>query len=125
MKVNQLGTLGGDHSSHRGVVRIDPAGQLPGEHGLGWIRLGRRHVGHEHAGDPAGAQPSQQRPQVRFILGRWHPVREVGRGAVEKFVDTTGWEPGYKNSRDAAAFLKSEYETARSLLAELGMAAAK
>ena len=52
-------------------------------------------------------------------------AKTVQTAEWKKFVDTTGWEPGYKNSRDAAAFLKSEYETARSLLAELGMAAAK
>ena len=43
----------------------------------------------------------------------------------KKFVETTGWEPGYKNSRDAVAYLKAENDEAKSLLTELGMATAK
>ena len=43
----------------------------------------------------------------------------------KKFVETTGWEPGYKNSRDAATYLKAENDEAKSLLTELGMATAK
>jgi putative tricarboxylic transport membrane protein len=39
----------------------------------------------------------------------------------KKFVETTGWEWGYKNSRETAAYLKTEYDAAKSLLAEIGM----
>ena len=43
----------------------------------------------------------------------------------KKFVEATGWEPGYKNSKDAAAYVKAEYDEAKSLLVELGMATVK
>jgi putative tricarboxylic transport membrane protein len=39
----------------------------------------------------------------------------------KKFIETTGWDWGYKNSRDTAAYLKTEYDEARSLLVEIGM----
>ena len=39
----------------------------------------------------------------------------------KKFTDTTGWDWGYKNSKETAAYLRSEYDVARSLLTELGM----
>ncbi|MEK6594449.1 MAG: tripartite tricarboxylate transporter substrate binding protein, partial [Pseudomonadota bacterium] len=34
----------------------------------------------------------------------------------KKFVTTTGWEAGYKNSKDTAAHLRAEYAQAKSLL---------
>ena len=40
----------------------------------------------------------------------------------KKFVTTTGWEAGYKNSKDTAAHLRAEYDQAKSLLTEIGMA---
>jgi len=40
----------------------------------------------------------------------------------KKFVETTGWEAGYKNSRDTAAFLRKQYDEAKALLGELGLA---
>jgi putative tricarboxylic transport membrane protein len=40
----------------------------------------------------------------------------------KKFVDSSGWEPGYKNSRETAAYLRSEYDEARAILTELGLA---
>jgi putative tricarboxylic transport membrane protein len=39
----------------------------------------------------------------------------------KKFIETTGWDWGYKNSRDTAAYLKTEYDEAKSLLTEIGM----
>jgi putative tricarboxylic transport membrane protein len=39
----------------------------------------------------------------------------------KKFIATTGWEAGYRNSRDTAAYLKEEYDQAKSLLSEIGM----
>lgn len=41
----------------------------------------------------------------------------------KKFVQQTGWEWGYKNSKEAAAMIKADYEQSKALLAELGMAA--
>jgi putative tricarboxylic transport membrane protein len=43
----------------------------------------------------------------------------------KKFIDTGGWEWGYKNSRDTAASLRKEYDEAKGLLSELGMVGAK
>jgi len=40
----------------------------------------------------------------------------------KKFVESTGWEGGYKNSRDTAAFLRKQYDEAKILLGELGLA---
>jgi len=39
----------------------------------------------------------------------------------KKFITSTGWEGGYKNSKDTAAYLKAEYDQAKSLLTEIGM----
>lgn len=39
----------------------------------------------------------------------------------KKFLASSGWEWGYRNSRDNAAFLKADYEQAKSLLADIGM----
>ena len=39
----------------------------------------------------------------------------------KKFIEFTGWEWGYKNSKDTAAYLKAEYDESKSLLTELGM----
>ena len=40
----------------------------------------------------------------------------------KKFVETTGWEPGYKNSQETAAYLRKEYDEAKAILTELGLA---
>jgi putative tricarboxylic transport membrane protein len=60
-------------------------------------------------------------PQVAY----WDDVfaRTVKTEEWKQFLESTGWDYGYKNSRDNAAYIKSEYEVARSLLTELGMAA--
>jgi putative tricarboxylic transport membrane protein len=39
----------------------------------------------------------------------------------KRFLATSGWEWGYRNSRDNAAFLKADYEQAKGLLADIGM----
>jgi putative tricarboxylic transport membrane protein len=39
----------------------------------------------------------------------------------KKFIEVTGWDWGYKNSKDTAAYLKAEYDETKSLLTELGM----
>jgi len=40
----------------------------------------------------------------------------------KKFTSTTGWEWGYKNSRDTLAYIKDEYDQSKALLIELGLA---
>ena len=40
----------------------------------------------------------------------------------KKFVASSGWEPGYKNSQETATYLKREYDEAKGLLTELGLA---
>lgn len=40
----------------------------------------------------------------------------------KKFVASSGWEAGYKNSQDAAAYLKREYDEAKGILTDLGLA---
>jgi putative tricarboxylic transport membrane protein len=49
-------------------------------------------------------------------------ARTVQYDEWKKFIESAGWEWGYKNSRETAAFLKAQYEQAKSLLIELGMA---
>lgn len=39
----------------------------------------------------------------------------------KRFLATSGWEWGYRNSRDNAAFLKADYERSKALLADIGM----
>ncbi len=39
----------------------------------------------------------------------------------KKFLASSGWEWGYRNSRDNLAFLKAEYEQAKALLSDIGM----
>lgn len=39
----------------------------------------------------------------------------------KKFVEATGWEWGYRNSADTAAYLRAEYDAAKRLLADIGM----
>jgi putative tricarboxylic transport membrane protein len=65
---------------------------------------------------PRGLTPAQ--------VAYWDTTFEKTVQAPEwkKFVETTGWEWGYKNSRDTAAYLKAEYDESKSLLGELGMA---
>ena len=43
----------------------------------------------------------------------------------KKFIEQTGWEAGYKNSRDTTVYLQKEYDEAKAILGELGMAPAK
>ena len=43
----------------------------------------------------------------------------------KKFTEQTGWELGYKNSKDTAVYIRKEYDEAKAILTELGMAAAK
>ncbi|HSQ05565.1 MAG TPA: tripartite tricarboxylate transporter substrate binding protein [Burkholderiales bacterium] len=39
----------------------------------------------------------------------------------KKFLVTSGWEWGYRNSRENAAFLRAEYDRTKALLTEVGM----
>jgi putative tricarboxylic transport membrane protein len=48
-------------------------------------------------------------------------ARTVQTEDWKKFLASSGWEWGYRNSRDNAAFLKTEYEQSKALLAEIGM----
>ena len=49
-------------------------------------------------------------------------LKTVNHADWKKFIDSGGWEWGYKNARDTLAQLKKEYEQSRALLTELGMA---
>lgn len=49
-------------------------------------------------------------------------AKTVQTAEWKKFVETTGWEPGYKNSQETAAFLRKEYDDSKALLIELGLA---
>ncbi len=62
-------------------------------------------------------------PQIAY----WDAVFEktVQTADWKKFIEQTGWEAGYKNSRDTAVYLQKEYDEAKSILTELGMAVAK
>lgn len=40
----------------------------------------------------------------------------------KKFAETTGWELGYKNSQETAAYLRKENDEAKAILTELGLA---
>lgn len=40
----------------------------------------------------------------------------------KKFIDSTGWEAGYKNSQETTAYLRKEYDEARAILTDLGLA---
>lgn len=64
---------------------------------------------------PKGMTPAQ--------ITYWDDVfaKTVRNEEWKKFADTTGWEQGYKNSRDTAAFLKKEYDESKEILGELGM----
>jgi putative tricarboxylic transport membrane protein len=64
---------------------------------------------------PKGMTPAQ--------VAYWDATFEktVQASDWKKFVETTGWEWGYKNSRDTAAYLKAEYDESKALLSELGM----
>jgi putative tricarboxylic transport membrane protein len=48
-------------------------------------------------------------------------AKTVQTGDWKKFITTTGWEAGFKNSKDTAIHLKAEYDQAKSLLMEIGM----
>jgi putative tricarboxylic transport membrane protein len=39
----------------------------------------------------------------------------------KKFAESSGWELGYKNSKDTAVFLKKEYDESKAILNEIGM----
>ena len=62
-------------------------------------------------------------PQVAY----WDAVFEktVQNPEWQKFITQTGWESGYKNSKDTAVYIQKEYDEAKAILTELGMAAAK
>jgi putative tricarboxylic transport membrane protein len=49
-------------------------------------------------------------------------ARTVQTAEWKKFVETTGWEPGYKNSQETAAYLRKEHDEAKAILGELGLA---
>ena len=40
----------------------------------------------------------------------------------KKFTDSTGWEAGYKNSQETVGYLRKEYDEAKAILTELGLA---
>ncbi|MCW5605485.1 MAG: hypothetical protein KIT18_13160, partial [Burkholderiales bacterium] len=48
-------------------------------------------------------------------------ARTVKTADWKKFADSTGWETGYKNSADTTAYLKAEYDKAKTLLTDIGM----
>ncbi len=54
----------------------------------------------------------------------WDAVfaKTVQTAAWKRFVETTGWEAGYKNSQETAAYLRKEYDEAKAILTELGLA---
>lgn len=62
-------------------------------------------------------------PQVAY----WDAVFEktVQTSEWKKFIEQTGWEAGYKNSKDTAVYIRKEYDEAKAILTELGMAATK
>jgi putative tricarboxylic transport membrane protein len=62
-------------------------------------------------------------PQVAY----WDAVFEktVQTPEWQKFITQTGWESGYKNSKDTATYIHKEYDEAKAILTELGMAAGK
>ena len=49
-------------------------------------------------------------------------LRTVNHADWKKFIDSGGWEWGYKNARDTLAQMKKEYDQSKALLTELGMA---
>lgn len=58
--------------------------------------------------------------QVAFWDGVF--AKTVQTDEWKKFVETTGWELGYKNSQETAAYLRKEYDEAKAILTELGLA---
>jgi putative tricarboxylic transport membrane protein len=64
---------------------------------------------------PKGLSPAQ--------VAYWDATFEKTVHAPEwkKFTESTGWEWGYKNSADTAAYLQAEYNEVKSLLADIGM----
>ena len=49
-------------------------------------------------------------------------LRTVNHADWKKFIDSGGWEWGYKSARDTLAQMKKEYDQSKALLTELGMA---
>ena len=49
-------------------------------------------------------------------------ARTVRTEEWKKFTDSAGWEAGYKNSQETAAYLRKEYDEAKGILTELGLA---
>jgi len=49
-------------------------------------------------------------------------ARTTQTAAGKKFVETTGWEAGYKNSQETGAYLRKEYDEAKAILTELALA---
>jgi len=57
-------------------------------------------------------------------IAYWENVFEktVQHPEWKKYLESNSWEWGYRNSRDTAEYLKRDYEVAKGLLSELGMA---
>ena len=49
-------------------------------------------------------------------------ARTVRTDEWKKFADSAGWELGYKNSHDTVGYLRKEYDEAKAILTELGLA---
>lgn len=49
-------------------------------------------------------------------------LKTVNHADWKKFIESGGWEWGYKNARDTLAHLRKEYDQSKALLTELGMA---
>ena len=49
-------------------------------------------------------------------------ARTVRTAEWKKFTDSTGWEAGYKNSQETVGYLRKEYDEAKAILTELGLA---
>ena len=57
-------------------------------------------------------------------IAYWDGVfaKTVQTAEWKKFAETTGWELGYKNSQETAAYLRKENDEAKAILTELGLA---
>jgi putative tricarboxylic transport membrane protein len=58
-------------------------------------------------------------PQIAFWDNAFARVAESPEW--KKFGEQSGWEPGFKPSRETAAFLRAEHDEAKSLLSDLGL----
>jgi tripartite-type tricarboxylate transporter receptor subunit TctC len=57
-------------------------------------------------------------------IAYWDDIfaRTVRTDEWKKFIDSTGWEAGYKNSQQTVDYLRKEYAEAKAILTELGLA---